>query len=128
MYSKDFDGWNKLKQIIDERPADVFAYPREIWWCSLGVNIGAEMNGKNDNFERPVVIVKVYNKETLLALPLTSKPKTDKFHFRISSGQHDSWAKLTQAKVLSHKRLLRKIDVLNEMEFSQLVLAWKNFV
>ena len=75
---KDFDKWNETKKIFEKEDREVFAHPREIWWCSLGLNLGAETDGKNDNFERPVLILSVYNKETMLVLPITSKPKNDK--------------------------------------------------
>ena len=125
---KDFDEWNRLKQNLHKRNIDAFAYPREIWWCSVGVNIGAEIDGKNENFERPVIVLKVYNKETMLVLPITSKEKNDKFHHKIVTKQKTGWAKLTQSRVISNKRLLRKVDILGEEEFSALKLAWKKLV
>ncbi len=52
-YVKDFDGWNSSKKLVDISDRQVFGYPREVWWCSLGVNIGAEVDGKNEeDFER----------------------------------------------------------------------------
>ncbi len=53
---KNFDQWNTEKKNIHNRKNDVFAYPREIWWCALGINVGAEIDGKSDNFERPVLL------------------------------------------------------------------------
>ncbi len=123
---KDFDKWNNLKKLLNEKNSEVFAHPREIWWCSLGLNIGAETDGKNDNFERPVIVVKVYNKETLIVLPLTTKEKNDGFHCKIGTGEKVAWAKLTQARVISVKRLLRKLDLLGENEFGILEKAWKD--
>jgi mRNA interferase MazF len=80
---KDFDKWNNLKKIFEKEERKFFAHPREIWWCSLGVNLGAEIDGKNDNFERPVLVANVYSRETMLVLPITSKEKNDKFHYKI---------------------------------------------
>jgi len=105
-----------------------YAHPREIWWCSLGLNIGAEIDGKNESFERPVIVVKVYNKETLLVLPVTGKQKDDRFHFKIQTEGKISWAKLTQVRVISNKRLLRKVDVLAEDQFDALKDAWMRSV
>lgn len=122
----DFDHWNSVKQDLNIRSSNTFAYPREVWWCSLGINIGAEINGKNENFERPVIILKVYNKETMLILPLTTKEKNDTFHHKIQTERKTVWVKLTQSRVISNHRLLRKVDVLGEEEFSNLKIAWKN--
>jgi len=137
-YTKNFDDWNKEKKLVNASKKEVFAHPREVWWCSLGINIGSELDGKNDNFERPVIIVRVYNKETMLVLPTTSKSKTDKFHLPIEIDVQNPdtkekfkrmvYVKLTQARVISNKRLLRKVDVISESEFERIHQAFKSFV
>ncbi len=125
---KDFENWNTLKQKIDINSKTIYSYPREIWWCSLGVNIGAEINGKHEVFERPIIVLKVYNKETLLVLPLTTKIKEDRFHMPITFKDKKVWAKLTQVRVISNKRLIRKIDVLDETQFDELLKIWKDSI
>ena len=46
-YKKDFDTWNGLKKSIEcKQGGEAYAYPREVWWCSLGVNLGVEIDGK----------------------------------------------------------------------------------
>ena len=51
---KDFDKWNTEKKTVDAKVVnrELFFYAREIWWCSAGLNIGVEVNGKHENFER----------------------------------------------------------------------------
>ncbi len=68
--NKDFNKWVEFKKALHFRKNPVFANPRDIWWCSIGANVGAEIDGKNDSFERPAIVMKVYNRETLLILPL----------------------------------------------------------
>lgn len=126
---KDFDQWNQFKKLLHKENKSIFAWPREIWWCALGLNLGAETDGKNNRFERPVIIMRVYNKETMLVLPITTKERPDTFHYKIlikmSSDergyleiQKTGWVKLTQARVISNKRLLRKIDTASGQEFN----------
>ena len=69
--------------------------------------------------------MKVYNKESMLVLPITTKAKDDKFHFKISSHNASGdarvvYIKLTQIRVVSPKRLLRKVDTLEESAFKNL--------
>ena len=53
---KDFDGWNSNKKQIHDHSAAPFYHKREIWWCSLGINVGFEQDGTGANYDRPVLI------------------------------------------------------------------------
>ena len=135
---KNFDKWNNLKKIFEKEERRFFAHPREIWWCSLGVNLGAEIDGKNDSFERPVLVMNVYSKETMFVLPITSKEKKDKFHYKIfvkikdiKTGKYQErpvWVKLTQARVISNKRLLRKVDLISADDFKNIMIVFKKSI
>ena len=117
MHVKDFEGWNKEKQYVNGIEKDLYFSEREIWWCAFGINIGVEIDGKNGKYERPGLIVKYINKDMALVLPLTTKGEADKYHVNIETEKIASFAKISQLKVVSTKRLLRKIDMLNETQF-----------
>jgi mRNA interferase MazF len=68
---KEFDRWNSKKKEINSRADDILFHDREIWWCSLGVNVGSEQDGVSSNFERPMLIIKKFNRRVLWAVPLT---------------------------------------------------------
>lgn len=72
-----FIAWTKLKVRIYLKPHEKTVYfdEREIWWDHLGANIGYEQDGKNDNFERPVLVIRKFGKHSMWVLPQTSKPK-----------------------------------------------------
>lgn len=123
---KDFDTWNKLKKEIESNPVKIFANRREIWWCSFGLNVGTELCGKNEFFERPVLIIKVFNKNTIKVAPLTSKEKEGKYYFTLDFNNIKSYASLSQVKTISTKRLSRKISRLDIKQFEELVIAYKN--
>jgi hypothetical protein len=59
---KRFDDWNEYKKYLDisEKESVQFHEP-EIWWCSIGINIGSEQNSGTDNFSRPVLIVRKWS-------------------------------------------------------------------
>ena len=105
---KDFDNWNEFKKVLNEKQNIPFANSREIWWCSVGLNIGTEEDGKNELFERPIIILRVLNKNTLRIAPLTSKEKSDDHHFLISYHNRTGSVILSQIKTISSKRLSRK--------------------
>jgi mRNA interferase MazF len=72
---KEFDKWNEKKKKIHEKDFRSFVHEREIWWCSLGANIGHEEDGKNDKFERPILVIKKWSNKTIVIVPLTTKIK-----------------------------------------------------
>jgi mRNA interferase MazF len=55
---KKFNEWNEVKKEIDTREKSIIFKERDVFWVSIGENIGYEQNGKGEIFSRPVVIVK----------------------------------------------------------------------
>jgi len=117
---KDFDNWNNLKKDLDRKENFPYPRPREIWWCSIGVNVGVEIDGKNDNFERPVLVLRAYNKEMLKIVPLTTKEKLLPYYFKIERGTLTSYAVMSQVRVISSRRMIRKISKITVEEFKKL--------
>lgn len=127
-YIKDFNKWNEKKKIIDQKeiPNGMFFNEREIWWGSLGVNVGYEQDGKNDDFERPLLIIKKFNRSIVWVLPLTTIAKENKFHYKLKSS--GSLVILSQIRLVSTKRFLRLVETINENEFKEIVIRIKEFL
>ena len=120
---KDFDNWNNLKKLIHKKEIneEFNFHSGDVWWTTLGINIGKEINGKNETFERPVLILKVINKHTLYVLPLTSKDHfTDKYHFKVNYEDGGSGVVVfSQMRVVSSNRLLRKLSKINKRDLEK---------
>lgn len=121
--SKDFDGWNKEKQRVDGslKPEGFFYHEREIWWCAIGLNIGVETNGKQASFERPILVVRKFNQHMFWGVPMTSKEKVGEFYVHVKDSETSSYAMVSQLRTWSNKRLLRKIGMISESNFNQIV-------
>lgn len=117
---KAFDQWNTLKKRIDAKQPNrnIFFYEREVWWSSLGINVGVEIDGKNEYFERPVVIVKKFNGHMLWVVPLTSKYRDGPYFLEVHHRRGLSFACIAQLRVISSKRLLWKIGSIRKSEFT----------
>ena len=127
--NKNFDKWNELKKKLNTKNADVLFHEREIWWCSLGVNVGFEEDGKNDLFERPALVVKKFNRSVLWILPLTRSQKTGGYYYRITQNdEDDSVVILSQLRLISSKRLLRKMRMLGNLEFKDITAKIGEFL
>lgn len=127
---KDFDKWNIEKKIVDARVVNksLFFYAREIWWCSAGLNVGVESNGKHDNFERPMLIVKKFNSDMVWGLPLTTQGQNNKYFYKLNHEEIKSWVVLSQIKTISTKRFLRKVGSISEADFKEVILRLKEFL
>jgi len=121
---QDFDNWNTLKKLIHKKEInDEFNFhPGDVWWIALGINIGKEINGKNETFERPVLILKVINKHTLYVLPLTSKDHfIDKYHHKVNYEDGGSGVVVfSQMRVVSSNRLLRKLSKISKKDLEKI--------
>ena len=67
-----FDDRNKLKKKLEVQKRFVFIYPQEVWLTHIGKNIGHEINGKDNNFVRPVLVIKRWEK-TFFTVPMTTQ-------------------------------------------------------
>lgn len=126
-YIKDFDSWNIKKKEIDNKNVsnNHFVNEREIWWGSLGLNIGFEQDGKNEDFERPLLVIKKFNKEIVWVVPLTTIAKDNKFHHKLKNS--GSFVILSQIRLLSTKRFIRRAEKIAESEFVEIITKIKEF-
>lgn len=122
-YIKNFDKWNEYVKKLNERESPIRFSIREIWWCALGVNIGSEQDGKNDDFERPVLIIRRINNEMIWVVPITSNIKIHSERITIELLGDKSQLLLQQTKMVSSKRLLRKISVLKLTSYLLVIIS-----
>lgn len=114
MRTKDYDTWNEKKKLIQAREFQRFVHEREIWWCSIGLNVDDEEDGKNDQFERPVLVIKKFNRHVVLGVPLTTKFKDNKYYFNFEHDNVKFAAILSQLRLHSTKRFSRRVRRINK--------------
>ncbi len=118
VYKKDFDGWiEKKKEHYYRKTLPPMFKERDIWWVSVGVNVGFEEDGKNSNFVRPVLVLKKFNRELFLGVPLSTKLKDNKYYVPISVKRETVSAMTSQIRVFSSKRIWNKLAELDEKDF-----------
>jgi mRNA interferase MazF len=122
---KNFDEWNiEKKNIHFSKPCAVF-HEKEIWWCAMGINIGYEEDGKNRLFERPVLVIKKFNKHVAWVVPITTKPHYDIFHYQLRfSG---NFLIIPQVRLTSSKRFIRFVEKISDDEMLEIFEVFKSF-
>ncbi len=128
---KDFDKWNEKKKTINNERELRLYHAREIWWCSLGINVGAEEDGTGEKYDRPVLVLAGLSRKTCLIAPLTSSGEIHKM--RIPIGTIDRTKKensviISQIRVIDTKRLIYKIGFLNKSIFETITKAIKDLL
>jgi mRNA interferase MazF len=122
-FVKDFDGWIiKKKEHHYRKTVPPLFKERDIWWVSVGVNVGFEEDGKNSNFVRPVLIVKKFNRELFLGIPMSTKIKKDnKYYIQVSIKGKNVSVMSSQMRVFSSKRIWNKLAELDERDFAKVL-------
>jgi mRNA interferase MazF len=118
--SKKFDEWNKLKIKLHENHKEQYFKERDVFWVSIGVNIGYEQDGKGEIFSRPVLIMKKYSKNIFFGIPLSTQIKNGSFFFDFELDGQKSNALLVQARIYDAKRLENKIGKISKDDFKRL--------
>lgn len=117
---KDFNHWNKKKIQIDGFVE--FQHPKEgeVWWCSIGVNIGSEVYGKGADYTRPVLVINAEGSESFIGIPLTSNIKSRKYACIIKTDDgvlHT--ALIYQIRSFDKRRLTERKHILSKEEYSK---------
>jgi mRNA-degrading endonuclease toxin of MazEF toxin-antitoxin module len=119
---KDFDNWNgKKKKIEYEIPNELVFQEREVWYGSIGINIGDEQDGKNELYERPVLVIKKFNKSLALVVTMISGNKSGPYYHHVPSNMGGFTIVLSQLRIVSAKRLNRRIFKVPEAAFELVI-------
>jgi mRNA-degrading endonuclease toxin of MazEF toxin-antitoxin module len=127
-YIKNFDGWNEVKKKLNETVSMKFFSEGEVWWCSTGVNIGVEMDGKGEKFTRPVLILKIVNSQTFIGVPLTSTLKEDETHIPIYFNYDFHTVVISEIRTYEKKRLENYIGKVSDYLLTKLKRAAARFL
>lgn len=119
-YIKDFDGWNKEKKHLEQSVYERFFYEKDIWWCSIGINVGSEQDGKGKSYRRPVLIYKKINNRTFVGIPLTQKLKEDHVHVSFYFNYDINTAIVSQIRIFDRKRLVEKIGIISDYVYEKM--------
>jgi len=120
IHPNSFDNWNKIKQKVNHKEQILKFRERDIFFMSVGQNIGYETYGKGEEYLRPVLVVRKFNNRTFIGVPLSSKLKKGKYFFDIEFKNKKNIALLSQFRTFDIKRAKYFVAELSEPSFSHL--------
>lgn len=116
MSEKHFDEWNKAKKAIHYASISPLYHEREIWWLAIGENIGSEVNGKGDDFLRPILVIRKYG-NLFFGVPLSSQIHYGMWYDQFEYKNRTQCVLLSQASKYSANRLRYKMGRVPRADF-----------
>ena len=123
---KNFLQWFPVKSKLDEgshKPP--FVSEGDIWWASIGENVGSEINGKSTQFSRPVVIFKKLAHGFYFVIPTTTKDKEGTWYVPFVHAEVSTVACLHQSRAIDYRRLSSKLGTLDAVDFELIKSGFK---
>ncbi len=127
-FFKNFTNWFELKPELDNLPQRPLFQEREVWNCHLGVNVGFELDGKNDKFIKPILVLKKLTHNTFLGIPLTSKLINGSWYVKSTVQKKEDRYIISQIKMIDFKRLYNKVERIPDEEFHTMKSRFINFM
>lgn len=115
---KDFDKWNEKKKWLENRQRNFLFREREIWWCSVGINVAAESCGKGKDFRRPVLILKKLANYSFIGVPISTQVKSGDWFCEIDTSLGKRFILLYQVRMFSTNRFQHRMHIINELKFA----------
>jgi mRNA interferase MazF len=117
---ESFDRWNTKKKNLNAVGKVIRFHEREIWWCTIGINIGHEQLSSNEDFSRPVLVLKKFTGDIFWGIPLTTKIKQLPFRIPLALNKTNNDLLVLQMRAYDQKRLVRKINTISETDFKKI--------
>lgn len=117
---KDFDNWNEKKKSLELINSTPLFKEREVWWCSVGINVARESCGKGKQFQRPVLILRKLSKFEFIGIPLTTKLKKSSWNIFLVVDGKQANAQINQIRMFSSNRLQRRVTVVELVNFNKI--------
>tara|TARA_Y100000310_G_C20488990_1_gene718212 strand:- start:141 stop:533 length:393 start_codon:yes stop_codon:yes gene_type:complete len=126
MFIKRFTQWIGLKEKLHQQQHEApHVSEGDIWWASVGENVGSEINGKSDLFSRPVIICKKLAHGFFFVVPTTTQEKAGSWFVGFKQHGRDMTACLHQARSIDYRRLSNKLGALDDSDFERVRAGFK---
>ena len=124
-----YDKWNRVKKELNNKKEIIQFYQGNIYFMSIGQNIGSESYGKGDYSLRPVLVYKKLSKTLFLGIPLTTKYKEGSFYFTFNYKKGiSSTVMLNQMRVYDIRRSKYLSGKINKNIYKKLEEKVQHFI
>jgi mRNA-degrading endonuclease toxin of MazEF toxin-antitoxin module len=120
--------WIYVKYLLNSKQNHATVRDRQIYWCSLGYNVGHEENGKGNKYRRPVLVFKKFNDRLFWGIPMTTKVKDNKYYIKVKVGELEECAMISQMRIMDANRIIEPMERILPEEFEKVKIAIQELV
>ena len=106
-----------VKADINNNPVRPTYKEGEIYWMSIGENVGFEQDGKGELFARPVLVITGFSRQLFWGVPLTTRYKKGRYYQEIiiNGKKKPNFAILSQLRAFDSARIsgMRRLGRIN---------------
>lgn len=113
--------WNQLKYILHVQNSLPKVKENEVWWCSLGENVGTEINGKGELFSRPILIYRKLGLFQFLGISLSTQKHNGTWFVNFRFKNKEQYASLNQIRVINISRLQERMGMIDKSDMRKVV-------
>lgn len=113
--------WNELKYVLHAQNLLPKVKEGEVWWCSLGENVGTEINGKGELFSRPILVYRKLGSLQFLGIPLSSKEHIGTWFVNFRFKNREQYASLNQIRVINVSRLQERMGMVDKSDMRKII-------
>lgn len=118
---KKFNGWMILKDSLHNSGSRPAGYKtRDVWWVSLGRNVGFEEDGKGNFYNRPVIVLRGFSRGLFWGIPLSHTENRGAYYHEFILNGEVSVALLSQMRTFDTLRLISKYGVVSKQDFNNI--------
>lgn len=125
---KDYTDWMSIKSSLEISGKVTNFSEGQIWWAAIGKNIGVEIDGKHDDYSRPVIIFKKLSRLCFFAIPLTSQPHTGSWYVDFIFKGKQQYAVLSQIRIMSVSRLYNRMGKLSAGDYKKIKTGFRKLI
>lgn len=123
---KHFPEWNERKIVLDANSHKApYVSTGDIWWVSMGANIGSEIDGKSELFSRPAIVYKKLAHGFHFVIPTTSQQKEGSWYVGFRHKGKDMYVCLHQARAIDYRRFSSKLGSLDDQDLERIGFGFR---
>ena len=119
-FIKRFREWLSVKSSLDTATHKPPLFrEREVWWGSVGENVGVEISGKGHHLVRPVLILRKLDAFSFIGLPTTSTSRAGSWFINLKIRDLDTTVILSQVRHFDYRRMENLMITISDEDFTR---------